>query len=61
VNHRCDKSNRLWKSYCVVAVCRYDVRWVDLMELLQSSSMRLTVTQGALARLATLGFEMDRR
>jgi hypothetical protein len=31
------------------------------MELLQSSRMRSAVSQGALARLATLGFEMERR
>jgi hypothetical protein len=31
-----ETSDRLQKTYCVIDVCRYDVRWVGLMELLQS-------------------------
>jgi hypothetical protein len=34
---------------------------MKMMELLQSSRMVSTVTQGALARLATLGFVVERR
>jgi hypothetical protein len=57
----CEKTNRLSKSYCVIKICRYDVHWIDLMDYLQSSRRISTVTKGALARLATLGFEMERR
>jgi hypothetical protein len=40
VNHRCEKSNRLWNITFFIACCRYHVRWVNLMELLQSSRVR---------------------